>query len=71
MTLSISDDGPGIPEAFRESIVERGRRLDEGTEGTGIGLAIVKDIADAYALSTSFTASELGGLRFSVTLPAA
>ena len=71
MTLSISDDGPGIPEAFRETIVERGRRLDEGTEGTGIGLAIVKDIADAYGLATTFTASELGGLRFSVTLPAA
>lgn len=71
MTLSISDDGPGIPEAFRETIVERGRRLDEGTEGTGIGLAIVKDIADAYGLATSFTASELGGLRFSVSLPAA
>lgn len=71
MTLSISDDGPGIPEAFRETIVERGRRLDEGTEGTGIGLAIVKDIADAYGLATTFTASELGGLRFSVSLPAA
>lgn len=69
--LTISDDGPGIPEAFRDSIVERGRRLDEGTEGTGIGLAIVKDIADAYGLETSFTGSELGGLRFSVTLPTA
>ncbi|MEY3082140.1 MAG: hypothetical protein RJA94_2125 [Pseudomonadota bacterium] len=69
--LTISDDGPGIPEAFRDSIVERGRRLDEGTEGTGIGLAIVKDIADAYGLATSFTGSELGGLRFSVTLPTA
>lgn len=69
--LVISDDGPGIPEAFRETIVERGRRLDEGTEGTGIGLAIVKDIADAYGLATDFTTSELGGLRFSVTLPAA
>lgn len=69
--LSISDDGPGIPEIHSETILERGRRLDEGTEGTGIGLAIVKDIADAYGLATSFTTAPLGGLRFTVTLPAA
>ena len=55
--LTVSDDGPGIPAAEVESIVERGRRLDERTEGTGIGLAIVKDIAEAYGLETSFTAS--------------
>lgn len=69
--LSVSDDGPGIAPADLHKIVERGRRLDEGTEGTGIGLAIVNDIADACSLRTSFTASELGGLRFAVILPAA
>lgn len=71
VVLTISDDGPGIAEALRDSIMERGRRLDEGTEGSGIGLAIVKDIADAYGLPASFTTSKMGGLRFSVTLPAA
>jgi signal transduction histidine kinase len=69
--LSVSDDGPGIPEIHSETVLERGRRLDEGTEGTGIGLAIVKDIADAYGLATTFSTSSLGGLRFAVTLPAA
>lgn len=71
LVLTISDDGPGVPDAFRGAVVERGLRLDEATEGTGIGLAIVKDIADAYGLSTTFTTSEMGGLQFSVTLPAA
>ena len=71
VVLSVSDDGPGIPEAHSEAVMERGRRLDEGTEGTGIGLAIVKDIADAYGLATTFTASPLGGLRFTLTLPVA
>ena len=71
VVMSVSDDGPGIPAADSEAILERGRRLDERTEGTGIGLAIVKDIADAYGLATSITASPTGGLRFSVTLPAA
>ena len=69
--LTVSDDGPGIPAGEVESIVERGRRLDERTEGTGIGLAIVKDIAEAYGLETSFTAAPKGGLRFSAVLLAA
>ncbi|MFO1130771.1 MAG: HAMP domain-containing sensor histidine kinase [Hyphomicrobiales bacterium] len=68
--LSISDDGPGIPAADIDKVVERGRRLDEATEGTGIGLAIVNDISDACNLRTSFSASETGGLRFAVSLPA-
>jgi signal transduction histidine kinase len=69
--LSVSDDGPGIPATDIDKVVERGRRLDEGTEGTGIGLAIVTDIADACNLRTSFSTSEMGGLRFTVVLPAA
>ena len=71
LVLSVSDDGPGIPPDDIDKVVERGRRLDEGKEGTGIGLAIVNDIADACNLHTSFSTSEMGGLRFAVNLPAA
>lgn len=69
LRLTVSDDGPGIPEGDLEMIAERGRRLDETMEGTGIGLAIAKDIADAYQLQTSFRRSALGGLEVAVIFP--
>ena len=69
LVLSVSDDGPGIPADQLDKVVERGRRLDEGTEGTGIGLAIVNDIADGCNLPTAFGTSDMGGLRFAVHLP--
>lgn len=70
LRLTVSDDGPGIPADGMEVIAERGMRLDEATEGTGIGLAIVKEIADAYRLGISFAKSGLGGLEVAVTFPA-
>ena len=69
LVLSVSDDGPGIPADQLDKVVERGRRLDEGTEGNGIGLAIVNDIADGCNLATAFGISDMGGLRFAVHLP--
>ena len=48
LRLSVEDDGPGIPESQRQAIFERGKRLDEGEEGQGIGLAVVQDIVLSY-----------------------
>jgi two-component system sensor histidine kinase TctE len=49
VTLSVEDDGPGIPPADRERVFERFQRLAEtGTEGCGLGLAIVREIAQAH-----------------------
>jgi two-component system sensor histidine kinase TctE len=49
-TLSVEDDGPGIPAGDRERVFERFQRLEEtGTEGCGLGLAIVREIAQAHA----------------------
>jgi signal transduction histidine kinase len=69
--LLIEDDGPGIPEAQRDAIFERGARLDTGKPGTGLGLAIVRDVAEIYGGSVSLEESEdLGGLLARLRLPA-
>ena len=49
----IEDDGPGIPEAERIRIFDRGARLDTGKPGTGLGLAIVRDVAEIYGGSVT------------------
>ena len=58
----VEDDGPGIPSAERENVFERGVTTSE--EGTGFGLAIVKQIANAHEWTVSITESEDGGARF-------
>lgn len=50
--------------------MERGIRLDLKTPGTGIGLAIVRDIADVYDLSIDIANIEAGGLRVRIGLTA-
>jgi signal transduction histidine kinase len=68
--IEVEDDGAGIPEAKRESIFDRGARLDTGKPGTGLGLAIVRDVAEIYEGSISLEESEdLGGLLARLKLP--
>ena len=50
--LTIFDDGPGIPESRREEALRRGTRLDASGPGSGVGLAIVADIADSLRRHT-------------------
>ena len=71
--VAIEDDGPGIPEAERQAIFDRGARLDTtGKPGTGLGLAIVRDVAEIYGGTVSLGESEdLGGLVATLSLPAA
>ena len=69
MLMRIEDDGPGLPEAKREEIFQRGVRMDERTPGSGLGLAIVRDLATAYGGSVRADASELGGLAIVLELP--
>ena len=68
--IEVEDDGPGIPEAERVTIFDRGARLDTGKPGTGLGLAIVRDVAQIYLGSVRLEESEdLGGLLARLKLP--
>jgi signal transduction histidine kinase len=69
--VSVEDDGPGVPPDKMKLILERGVRLDETRKGTGIGLAIVSDIAEAYGFGLETFNSELGGLGVRLRLAGA
>lgn len=66
----IEDDGAGIPSEERDSIFDRGVRLDTEKPGTGLGLAIVRDVAEIYGGTVELGESEdLGGLLVRLNLP--
>jgi two-component system sensor histidine kinase PhoQ len=67
--IAISDDGPGLPVERREQVIQRGVRADEHMPGHGIGLAVVKDIVEAYGGTVVLETSELGGLNVTLLLP--
>jgi signal transduction histidine kinase len=70
--IQIEDDGRGIPEQERLRIFDRGVRLDTSKPGTGLGMAIVRDVAEIYNGSVELDESEdMGGLLVRLKLPRA
>jgi signal transduction histidine kinase len=67
--ISVEDDGPGVPVADRDVVLQRGVRADEASPGTGLGLAIVRDLAQLYGGSIQLGDAASGGLRAVLTLP--
>lgn len=69
----VDDDGPGIPEAERESVFKPFYRLDAArnpnTGGTGLGLSIARDVARGHGGDVILETSPLGGVRATVRLP--
>ncbi|MDR3376681.1 MAG: sensor histidine kinase [Ancalomicrobiaceae bacterium] len=65
-SLTVTDDGPGIAEADRLSVLKRGTRLDESTPGTGLGLAIAHDIVSAYGHTLDLDRADIGGLAVAI-----
>jgi signal transduction histidine kinase len=69
--IVVADSGPGVPEADRERIFERGVRLDRdaGIAGRGIGLAVVREVAIAHGGSVHVEPGPLGGAAFVLRIP--
>ncbi len=69
--LLIEDDGDGLEQREIEQILNRGTRLDEATEGQGIGLAVVADIVGSYNIELGFSRGQTGGLQARLLFQAA
>jgi len=67
--VTVCDDGPGIEPGQRDLVTQRGKRLDSVESGQGLGLALVKDILDAYNASLTIEDSPLGGACFRIIWP--
>src|SRR5262249_39613024 len=71
IVLSVEDNGPGIPVGERERAFERFHRvLGTGVEGCGLGLAIVREIAQSHGGDAALTTGTNGaGTLVRITLP--
>lgn len=69
LIFTIDDDGPGLPQERRDQIFARGKRLDETVPGSGLGLSIVRDIAELYDGEIQLEDSSLGGVRAVLSIP--
>jgi two-component system, OmpR family, osmolarity sensor histidine kinase EnvZ len=73
LTITVDDDGSGIPAHLREDVFKPFLRLDDARNqdegGSGLGLAIARDIARSHGGDIVLEDSPLGGLRATVRVP--
>ncbi len=71
--ITVSDNGPGIPEQLKKTIFERFFQGEESTTrqhgGFGLGLAIVKDFVELHGGSIQVERAPEGGAKFIIELP--
>lgn len=67
--FTVQDDGPGLTRE-QAAQIERGRRWDESTPGTGFGLAITRDLVESYGGTLTLDPAPSGGLRVTLSIPA-
>ena len=71
VTITVTDNGPGVPIAEREAIFRRLYRGDSSRSqrGLGLGLSMVKAIVEAHGGSVTVGDSPEGGARFTINIP--
>jgi two-component system sensor histidine kinase SenX3 len=73
--LTVSDEGPGIAEDFASQLFEQFSQASRGdrrvSRGIGLGLVIVRDLAQAMGGDASYAPNSPRGACFTVRLPAA
>jgi two-component system sensor histidine kinase MprB len=69
--LTVDDDGPGIAEADRPLVFDRFWRATESRtmSGSGLGLSIVRQVADRHSGTVEVGSSASGGARLTLTIP--
>jgi len=66
-TISVSDEGPGVPPQHRERVFEPFYRLDGQSRGVGLGLNLVREIVRLHGGSVGIVAGEAGGACVTMT----
>ena len=71
--VAVDDDGPGVPPEQREAVFQPFKRLDGERErrsrGWGLGLAIVRRVAEAHGGQARMQSAPLGGARLLIDWP--
>lgn len=73
VVVSIDDDGPGIPEDKRQTVIEPFYRLEKSrnraTGGAGLGLAVARSLVESQGGTIDIGAAPTGGARVTIALP--
>jgi signal transduction histidine kinase len=69
--ISVTDEGPGLEPDELAHVFERFWRSDRSRPGSGLGLALVKQVAEAHGGHASVRPAPGGGSTFELALPAA
>lgn len=71
-SVSVADDGPGVPEADRDRVFDRFFRADPARSGPGhgLGLSIATALVERHDGQIELRSSDLGGAEFRITFPA-
>ena len=68
--MTITDNGPGIPDDIKDKIFQPFFTTKNGTAGTGLGLSLSYDIIQAHGGTIALDSQPGAGTTFTISLPA-